>query len=59
MFALLRLYPVSAVMPYYVLTPIFGIIGGVIIFGELLSWRFVICAAVALTGVYIVKRREN
>ena len=56
MFALLRLYPVSAVMPYYVLTPIFGIIGGVIIFGELLSWRFVICAAVALTGVYIVNR---
>lgn len=56
MFALLRLYPVSAVMPYYVLTPIFGIVGGVLIFGEELSMRFVICAVVALTGVYIVNR---
>ncbi|MGI9336910.1 MAG: DMT family transporter [Gammaproteobacteria bacterium] len=56
MFALLRLYPVSAVMPYYVLTPLFGIVGGVIIFDESLSLRFVLCAVVALTGVYIVNR---
>ena len=56
MFALLRLYPVSAIMPFYVLTPIFGIIGGVLIFDESLSLRFVVCAVIALTGVYIVNR---
>ncbi len=59
MFALLRLYPVSAVMPYYVLTPIFGVAGGVVIFSEELSLRFLICASVALTGVYIANRSSR
>ncbi len=56
MFHLLRLYPLSAVMPYYVLTPIFGVIGGVIIFDEQLSEQFLLFAIIALSGVFIVHR---
>ena len=59
MFALLRRYPVSAVMPYYVLTPIFGVIGGVLFFGESLSARFIIGALLALVGVSVVNRKSR
>lgn len=59
MFTLLRHYPLSAIMPYYVLTPIFGIIGGILIFDETLSVRFLLCATVALIGVYIVNRAPS
>ena len=59
MFALMRLYPVSAVMPYYVLTPIFGVLMGVVIFDEELSPRFLLCAVAALTGVFIVNRHSK
>ncbi|WOV91466.1 MAG: DMT family transporter [Candidatus Zeuxoniibacter abyssi] len=59
MFSLLRHYPLSAVMPYYVLTPIFGIIGGILMFDETLSLRFLLCATVALIGVYIVNRAPH
>ena len=54
MFALLRRYPVSAIMPFYVLTPIFGVIGGIVLFGERPTLIFYIGAAIALLGVWTV-----
>ena len=63
MFALLRLYPVAAVMPFYVLVPIFGVLGGLFFFSEEPSAKFYIGAVIALTGVWIVnklgRRRSN
>ena len=56
MFALLRRHPISAVMPYYVLTPIFGVAGGVMLFGEELTGSFIAGAALALAGVFWVNR---
>lgn len=56
MFALLRRYPISAVMPYYVLTPIFGVAGGVWLFGEELTVKFCAGAVLALAGVFWVNR---
>ena len=57
MFTLLRRYPVSQIMPYYVLVPIFGVIGGILFFGETPTARFYLGAVIALSGVYIVNRR--
>lgn len=57
MFALLRLYPVGLIMPYYVLTPIFGIGLGFIFFEETVSLKFYIGTAVALLGVFIVNKK--
>lgn len=54
MFAMLRRYPVSAVMPYYVLLPIFGGIGGLIFFDEAPSGKFYVGAAITLLGVLLV-----
>ena len=56
MFALLRFYPVAAVMPYYVLVPIFGVIGGLIFFNETPTVYFYVGAVIALGGVWIVNR---
>ena len=54
MFALLRRYPAALIMPFYVLTPIFGITGGIAFFDENLTAQFIFGAVVALSGVYIV-----
>ena len=56
MFALLRRYPVAEVMPFYVLTPIFGVIGGLLFFSEEPSTKFYIGAVIALVGVWIVNK---
>lgn len=56
MFALLRRYAVAQVMPFYVLTPIFGVIGGLLFFSETPSLKFYIGGAVALAGVWIVNQ---
>ena len=56
MFALLRRHRVSAVMPYYVLTPIFGVAGGMALFGEELTTKFLLGAVAALVGVFWVNR---
>lgn len=59
MFALLRHYPVSQIMPFYVLMPIFGILVGLALFDEQLTVQFAIGASVALTGVWIVNRHHR
>ena len=59
MFSLLRRYPVSTIMPFYVLMPIFGVIGGIIFFDEQPSSAFYIGAVIALYGVWIVNRRKR
>ena len=46
-----RMYPVSLVSTLLMMAPIFGVAMGVLILGEVLSWRFMIGAAVTLTGV--------
>ena len=56
MFWLLRRHAVATVMPYYVLTPIFGVAGGVAFFGEALTAQFMAGACLALAGVFWVNR---
>ena len=54
LFALLRRYPLSAVMPFYVFTPIFGVLAAVLLLDETLTSRFVAGAALAIVGVVVV-----
>ena len=56
MFLMLRRHPVSAVMPFYVLTPIIGVIGSVVFFDELLTIQFIFGAIAAIIGVAVVNR---
>lgn len=54
MYYLLRRYPVSLVTPMFLLAPIFGIIGGVTLLGDVITLRVFLGAVVTLAGVLAV-----
>lgn len=54
LFRLLQHYPLSAVMPFYVFTPIFGVLAAVLFLDEMLTSRFIIGAVLALFGIAVV-----
>ena len=55
---MLRKYEVSVVTPYFLLMPLFAIMGGVVILGETLTWRIVLGGVITLVGVMIVTLRN-
>jgi O-acetylserine/cysteine efflux transporter len=52
-------YPVTSVAPLTLLSPIFGVLFGVTLLNDHLTWRMGIGGAVTLIGVFIVIRRER
>ena len=56
---LLRKYEVSVVSPYFLLTPVVGVIAGVVLLGEDFTWRMAVGGALTLTGVLVVTLRNN
>ncbi|MGI9296438.1 MAG: DMT family transporter [Gammaproteobacteria bacterium] len=56
LFCLLRRYPLSAVMPFYVFTPIFGVSGAILFLGEMPTLRFAAGAVLAICGIVVVNR---
>ncbi len=57
LFYLLRHYPVSQVMPFSLLSPIFAVIGGVLILGDELTSALLVGGVLILFGVgWIIKR---
>ena len=61
LFNLLRYYPVSAIMPFYVFMPIFGVLAAVLLLDEVLTLRFIAGAALAILGIIVIdyfRRRQ-
>lgn len=56
MFSLYRHYPVANVIPYYVLMPVFGVLFGVPLFGEIPSAQTLAGGAIVLVSVWAVNR---
>ena len=56
LFRLLRHYPLSAVMPFYVFTPIFGVAGAILFLGESPTPRFAAGALLAIFGIVAINR---
>lgn len=56
---LLRKYEVSAVTPYFLLTPLVAVLSGVIVLGEEFTSRMVVGGALALVGVMVVMLRNT
>ncbi len=54
MFHLLRRYPVTLVTPMFLLAPIFGIVAGVTVLGDVLTPRMMLGGALTLAGVLAV-----
>jgi len=53
-YRLLRLYPVNQIMPVTLLCPVLGVLAGVVLLGETLTWPAVIGGAATLAGVGII-----
>ena len=56
MFTLYRRYPVAAVIPFYVLMPVFGVAMSQLIFPETPTWQTWTGGAIVLVATYAVKR---
>ncbi|WP_262690978.1 DMT family transporter [Kordiimonas aestuarii] len=56
---LLRKYEVSVVSPYFLLTPVVGVLAGVIMLNEAFTWRMALGGALTLAGVLVVTLRNN
>jgi O-acetylserine/cysteine efflux transporter len=50
-YRLLRAHPVSRVMPFTLLVPVFGVISGMLVMGDRLTWPIVAGAALTICGV--------
>jgi O-acetylserine/cysteine efflux transporter len=57
-YAMMRRYPVSSVMPFTLLEPIFGATTAVLLLGEDWDWRMVLGAALTMAGLAIIILRR-
>ena len=53
-FHLVQRHPVTAIMPYLQLMPLFGIVFGILVWGDRPGWRLYIGGAVVLLGILII-----
>ena len=57
-YRLLRLYKVNQTVPYLLLQPVVGVLAGVLLLGEALSWRLVLGGAVTIAGLSVIVLRR-
>lgn len=58
-YGLIGRYPVSVLVPFTLLTPLFGVAGGMLVLDEQLTWPMVIGGALTLGGVAIISIRRR
>ena len=58
-FWLVQRHPVSAVMPYLQLTPVFAIAIGILIWGDQPGWRVYLGGLVVIMGILIITLRAR
>jgi len=52
-------YPVTSLSPLTLLSPLFGVLFGVTLLNDQLTWRMLLGGAITLAGVFIVLMREK
>lgn len=58
MYYLIRRYDLSQVMPTFLLSTVFAIFFAVMLMGDVLSWRMIVGAALTLSGVLLILKRQ-
>ena len=58
-YSLIKKYDVSLLSPLTLMTPIWGVVFGIVLLGEALTPSLVVGAAISLTGVLIIAVRRN
>ena len=56
---LVQRHPVSAVMPYLLMAPLFGVMFGTIVWGDRPGWRLLLGGLLVLTGILIITLRAR
>lgn len=58
-YTLIKKHDVSLISPLTLMTPIWGVVFGIILLGEELTLRLVVGAAISLGGVFVIAVRRN
>jgi len=58
-FLLVQRHPVSAIMPYLLLTPLLAVLFGVVVWGDRPGWRLLAGGALVLTGILVITLRAH
>lgn len=56
-FYLVQRHPVSAIMPYMLLTPVLAVVFGIVVWGDRPGWRLLAGGALVLTGILVITLR--
>ncbi len=56
-FFLVQRHPITAIMPYMLLTPLFAVISGVVVWGDRPGWRLLAGGALVLAGILAITLR--
>lgn len=57
-YVLIRQYAVNQTMPFTLLVPLFGVLAGIVMLGEELTWRVVVGGAATIAGVGVIVLRR-
>jgi O-acetylserine/cysteine efflux transporter len=57
-YRMLARYTLNQVMPVMLLVPVMGVVGGILLLGEPLTWRVLIGGALVITGVAVILIRR-
>jgi O-acetylserine/cysteine efflux transporter len=60
-YAMMRRYPITQVMPFTLLEPVFGALTAVLLLGESWDWQMVLGALVTVSGlaIIVIRRPES
>ncbi len=56
---LVQRHPVTTVMPYLLLTPLFAVLFGVLVWGDRPGWRLLLGGAMLLLGIFVITLRAR
>lgn len=57
-YSLIRRYAVNQIMPFTLLVPVYGVVGGVWILGEQMTWQMILGAVLTVAGVAVIVLRR-
>ena len=57
-YSFLRRYTVNQVMPFTLVVPVFGVLGGVWILGEQMTWQMILGSVLTVAGVAVIVLRR-
>ncbi|MBL8670111.1 MAG: EamA family transporter [Alphaproteobacteria bacterium] len=57
-YRLVQRHPVNTVMPFTLLAPVFGVLAGIVMLGETLTWQGAVGSALTLAGVAAIVLRK-